>query len=273
MSEHSAIEQTSTPVTTASLCRQLGDAGVVEGTTLLVHTSLSSMGWVAGGPVAVIEALIETVGACGTIVMPTHTMQLTDPASWQAPAIPTPWIPVLREHLPAFDPAKTPTRSMGAVAELFRTWPDARRSSHPIASFAAVGSQADWITADHKLHSPLGEASPLAKLYEADATILLLGVGFDRCTMLHLAEQRAWPGQPTINEGSPVLRQGTRQWVNYAVPDLIDSRHFIPIGAALTKHGEARSFMAGQAAGTLVSSRMLVDFAVQTWAGQPRPAH
>ena len=89
----------------------------------------------------------------------------------------------------AFDPEATPT-SAGAVAEALRTTPGAERSDHPQSSFAAVGHDARELMAGHRLNCHLGEDSPLAKLYERDASILLLGVEYLSCTAFHLAEYR-----------------------------------------------------------------------------------
>jgi len=71
-----------------------------------------------------------------------------------------------------------------------RTWPGAYRSSHPQFSFAAVGSAAQQLTADQRLSDACGEGSPLARLYEPDGRVLVLGVGHDNNTPLHLAEYR-----------------------------------------------------------------------------------
>ncbi|WP_237574763.1 aminoglycoside N(3)-acetyltransferase [Mycetohabitans sp. B8] len=272
MTEHNLILKTPVPRTRSSLARQLAEGGVTAGSTILVHSSLSSLGWVAGGAVAVIQALMDCIGPNGTLVMPTHTAHLTDPAEWEAPPVPSNWVETLREEMPAYDPATTPTRNMGAVAELFRTWPGARRSLHPTCSFAAIGPRADQIIADHALESPLGERSPLAKLYDVDASVLLLGVDFDVCTLLHLAEQRAWPNRPKTREGSPVLENGVRRWAVYETPALLDSEHFLPMGRALKNRGAVKTFSIGNARSMLFSGREAVDFAIQTWRGQLPPA-
>ena len=48
----------------------LKKVGVMQGQSIMVHTSLSKLGFVCGGPQIVIEALLESVGENGTIMMP-----------------------------------------------------------------------------------------------------------------------------------------------------------------------------------------------------------
>jgi hypothetical protein len=123
MNEQRLIEQTSTPRTRESLAHDLRALGVEAGTTLEVHSSLSQFGWVCGGPVTVVQALMDVVTETGTLLMPTHTPNYTDPANWRNPPVPEVWWPILYEQMPAFDPRLTPSWGMGQVAETFRTWP------------------------------------------------------------------------------------------------------------------------------------------------------
>src|SRR5262245_21339789 len=132
------------PHTIDSLAEEFAACGLTAGQTVVVHSSMGQIGgYIIGGAEAVIWALIKVLGADGTLMMPTHTTENTEPATWSNPPVPESYWPVIREHTPPFDPRFTKTRRMGQIPELFRTWPGVRRSDHPVGSFAAYGRHAD----------------------------------------------------------------------------------------------------------------------------------
>ncbi|MCX4701722.1 AAC(3) family N-acetyltransferase [Streptomyces sp. NBC_01352] len=188
-------------VTRDTLATQLRALGVEPGETLLMHSSLSSLGWVCGGAVAVVQGLFDTLGPDGTLVVPTQTGSLSDPALWANPPVPEAWWDTIRATMPAFDPLVTPSRGVGVIPETVRTWPGALRSAHPQTSFAAVGPRAAEIIEGHAPDCRLGEHSPLARLETLHARVLLLGAGYDACTSFHLAEYRI--PAPRVKVGRP----------------------------------------------------------------------
>ena len=250
-------------LTKSRLVRQLLSLGVEPGMVLLVHSSLSSLGWVCGGPQTVIESLQEVIGRTGTLVMPTHTSHLTDPAGWQNPPVPQKWWEPIRREMPAYDPALTTTRGMGAIPESFRKASKARRSDHPQLSFAAWGEHRDAIIDDHRPEVSIGEGSPLASLYDLDGHVLLLGVGYDSNTSLHLAEYR-WSGASSrrTTVSNPMKVDGERRWVCYEDLDH-DASDFAAIGQAFEQSHDVRIAQLGEAEARLFSQPELVDFAVQ----------
>ena len=96
--------------------------------------------------------------------------------------------------------------------------PYAPELAHPLYSFCAYGAGAEQIVRDHPLDYGLGPKSPLQKLYERDAKILLLGTTFETNTSLHLAEYFA--NRPDIEESAPILVDGEKQWVSFKNIDL-----------------------------------------------------
>ena len=262
MSDTKAIAHTDYPLTTQALAEQLHTCGLRPGQTVVVHMAMSRLGWVIGGAEAVIRALLAVLGPEGTLMMPTHTTQNTDPAAWQHPPIPQSWWQLVRDHTPAFNPATTPTRLMGAVPELFRTWPGALRSHHPVTSFAALGPHAHVLTHDHVLEEDTGERSPVGRLYALDGHVLLLGVPHGNNTSLHLAEARAaYRGKRNLRSASAMLVDGTRQWVAYeTLATYADD--FGEIGQAFDAAQQIAVNQIVQAEVRFFKQRALVDFAV-----------
>lgn len=260
------------PVTIPSLVEELGALGVAPGMTLIVHSSLRALGWVCGGPVAVILALEELLGPSGTLVMPTHTSGLSDPGDWHNPPVPEAWWEPIRRTMPPYDPALTPTRLMGAIPECFRAQPGVRRSRHPQLSFAAWGARAAEIVENHSLAWSLGDQSPIARVYDLEGYVLLLGVGHANNTSLHLAEYRAEvPGKQHLFAKAPMLVDGQRRWVSFQDITLDDS-DFVTIGADFARDtGQERRGKVGSATAILVPQRPLIDYAVQ-WMEKHRKA-
>jgi hypothetical protein len=116
VTEVDSIARAKSPATVSSLAGDVARVGVMQDMVLLVHSSLSALGWVAGHAPAVVLALEVALGPRGTLVMPTHSTNLSDPAQWQNPPVPESWWETIRAETPAYDPDLTPTREMGAIA-------------------------------------------------------------------------------------------------------------------------------------------------------------
>jgi aminoglycoside 3-N-acetyltransferase len=244
------------------LVRQLRELGVRPGQTLLVHASLRSVGWVDGGAPTLVAALRQAVGLTGTVVVPTATEEnsMTSRAHRARIAAMTPdEVKAYRDDMPGFDKDSTPS-GMGALAEALRTSEGAVRSDHPQSSLAAIGPEAEYLMADHRLDCHYGEYSPLAKLYKLDARVLMIGVGYQACTAFHLAEYRYTPNPPWRTYACVVIQNGKRRWTSYQ-DAVLDDREFEFIGESLESEADVRRCDVGNAKCRLLSFCDAVDFA------------
>jgi len=259
--EETVIRETPAPRTRDTLAADLRALGLEPGMTVLVHSSLRSLGWVSGGPVAMIQALMDALTEEGTLVMPGFCIAHSDPANWVAPPVPAAWVPVIRETMPAFDPRFSPVTGVGVIPEVFRSFPGVMRSHQPCVSFCAWGRNAAYLTAMAPLGNELGDESPLGGLYELDGHVLFIGTGYGTCTSFHLAEYRAEVGPP-YKRGGPMVIDGQRVWKTYDDIDF-DESVFPAIGAAMEAETDLVRFgKVGSATCRLFPHRPAIDFAV-----------
>jgi aminoglycoside 3-N-acetyltransferase len=202
--EAEIIAKSPRPSTASTLSADIRGLGLTDGDVVIVHSSLSKLGWVAG-----------------------------------------------------------------AVVECFRHLPDTIRSPHPHLSLAAHGPQAHSIVDEQPLARGTGQASPLGRLYELDALILLLGVPTPT-TPLSISPKNTPPGPASPGHSTaPLLVGGERQWVTWDDLDLDDS-DFADIGEAFAARGGERTGPVGAGTGRLLRQREIVDFAVD-WMTSHRP--
>jgi len=257
---------TERPHTRSSIAEQARVIGVQPGSVLLVHSSLKAIGgWIAGGAESVVLGLEDAIGEEGTLVMPTQSSELTDPAIWMNPPLDPRWWDLVRDEMPVYDPDMTLTTGMGAIPETFRKQRGTIRSSHPHLSFAARGPQAARVTDNHSLGYGLGEGSPLARLYERDAWVLMLGTGYGTNTSFHLSEYRAnYRGKKELRPKAKVIGGNGPEWVSFGDINF-DSDDFERMGADFeTERSTSVSRgKIGQAECRLIRQRVLVDYAVR----------
>ncbi|WUW26894.1 AAC(3) family N-acetyltransferase [Streptomyces sp. NBC_01463] len=252
------------PHSRALLSGQLAALGVERGGVLMVHASLSAVGAVNGGAGTVAAALREALGPEGTLVVPSFTPENSDTSpQFRATVhgLGERDREAVRAAMPAFDPALTPAPSMGRLSETVRRSPGSVRSAHPQTSFAALGPLAGHVVADHRPDCHLGEDSPLARLHELRAQILLLGTGFGSCTAFHLAEYRV-PSPPRRTYRCVVGGGGGSRWWEYEDVAL-DDGDFAELGADFERSepGAVRTAPVGSAASRLFRFPAAVSFA------------
>ena len=171
--------------------RRMADAlaalGVRKAGTLLVHSSLKSLGPPPVGPETAVQALLEALGSGGTLLMPALSYETVSAGN------------------PFFDVANTPS-CVGALTEFFRRREGTRRSVHPTHSVCGIGRNARLLLGDHERDAtPCGANSPFFKLPKVAGQILFLGCGLKPNTSMHAVEELVEP---------PYLYAG---WVDYRV--------------------------------------------------------
>lgn len=155
--------------TRSAIVADFNALGVQLGDVVLLHSSFKSLGPVPGGIETLITALEELVGDTGTVLIPA--------------------LSYLQEPHCRHDTRHTPS-CVGAIAEYFRLRPGTRRSLHPTHSVCGIGYRVDALLADHALDStPCGPHSPLRKMIELGAKIILLGCGLRPNTTMHALEE------------------------------------------------------------------------------------
>src|SRR5262245_3649467 len=216
------------------LSKQLRDLGVEPGRVLLVHTSFAKIRPIEDGPQGLIAALRSALGPQGTLVMPSMTEDDDHP----------------------FDPKTTPCIGMGIVSDMFWRLPGVLRSDNPSA-FAAVGGQAVRITAPHPIDPPHGLNSPVGRVYELDGQVLLLGVGHDANTTIHLAESLAGV-RYRRKKYVTVVKEGKPTRVDYQEIDHCCHK-FNLVDRWLEERGLQRKGDVGHAEARVVRSQDIID--------------
>lgn len=256
MSEQFVIEKTPNPITKTDLINALKAAGLHAKDHVILHASLSKIGWVIGREMTVVDAFLAVLNK-GTLVMPAHTGDNSDPDTWMHPPVPKSWVDIIKIHTPSFDKHTFASRGIGRISECFRHYLKVKRSNHPFGSFIAKGKYARKITKNHVLTPVFGMYSPLGALYQLNGKVCLLGVSYDRATIFHLAE--ALSGCLSLEPGGVKFKD---QWITYEDYDY-DNESFLALGDALEKENLVSIHPVGYTQMIVFDIKPAVEFAIQ----------
>jgi aminoglycoside 3-N-acetyltransferase len=264
-------------LTHSHLVRDFRALGIKAGDTLMLHASVKAMGWVVGGPDVVLRALLEVLTLEGTLMMGLGWLDAPyDIDTWEDEAKKAAYL----DEMPAFDPrtSRADHGDMSILAEYLRTFPGAMRSEKPF-SYAAVGKQAAYSTADQPHNYRDGAGSPLEKLCHLNGKVLMLGAPLNTVTLLHYAENLAQvANKRVVRYRFPVLKNGVRVWelfeefdTSNGIVDWIgeteDEDYFATITTAYLQANAISAYQVGAAESYVLDANALVRFGV-AWMEQ-----
>lgn len=203
------LEQQAPHTTAADIADGLRAMGIEAGDVVFLHSSLKSLGFVEGGPRAVLQAFIDVIGEDGTLIVPTY---------WQ------PGGSIYATcRMPGYEfDARIHGTNMGALPAAFLEIPGVRRSIHPTHSVSAWGRHAESVTAGHHTApSIFGPGSPWERCIELRGKVFGLGVSMGPVTFYHTLEDRMGASFPL-----PVRMSET-----FVIPchDLAGQRFEVPV--------------------------------------------
>jgi aminoglycoside 3-N-acetyltransferase len=245
--------------------------GLPRDEVYLIHSPLGRVGALADGPKTFIEAMRDTCGPRSLIVAPAFTAgnsTTSDEYRRRTARMSMQQLVDEEARIAGFHPQTTPAQNVGIVAEYIRNEPGSARSRHPQTSFTAIGPRAEELVGIHELDCHLGEKSPLGWLYDNNAVVLLIDVGFEACTCFHLAEYRLDRPAELRPYRTFVMNEGQRELREFYAPDT-DARDFALIGNEMTSEPFVHVGRVGQAPAYWFRLRAAVDYAV-SWMNRFR---
>jgi aminoglycoside 3-N-acetyltransferase len=246
-----------TTITGDMIVTGLRQLGLQAGSHILVHSALSSFGYVEGGADTVIDALLTAVGADGTVMAPT----LTGSESLSA------------ANPPVFNPLVTPCWT-GRIPQTLRQRPQAVRSLHPTHSTAAIGAAALALTSGHRDSiTPCDSLSPYGRLAQMpDGYILLLGVDHESSTTFHHVEELvgvAYHMQPGLAQAR--IEAGEQSCTRHIMLHAYGTpRRFMTMEPVFIERGIQRSGQIGAAVVRLIHAPRMVEITAQALRADPR---
>ena len=233
------------------LIRDLKALGLSAGDWVAVHSSMKAIGWVEGGPVEVIESLIEAVAPGGVVMMPLFIIPDQEP----------------------IDLAVKPTY-LGLLTETFRKFPGVVRSPHPTHSVGIYGPGAHEIAESHRNSTYIGREGPYHQLALNSGWVLHVGTDFNSSSIIHLAEVLA--EVPYLDISYPLfekafIARATDGSMVKAQPREVpgDSKMFYLIQEEMDRRGLLRKGLIGQAPAILARASEILDVAVELMRGNP----
>ena len=254
-----SIKKSLIPVTEKHLEQKFIKLGIKQGDIVMAHVSLSSLGYVIGGSECLYNALKNVVGEEGTIVVPSQTVEISDPATWEYPPVPVEWHDLIRDSMPAYNTSRSFSKAMGSFSNFLGILPQAIRSSHPMYSFTAVGSKALEIISTVGYDFPFGNESPLGKMYKLQSKILMIGTDFETNTSLHLAENKL--NREVLIERSKISTLKGEEWIEFKNIDLDIYDDYLEIQEEFMKLHQVRKEKINEADLYLFDMSECVDFA------------
>lgn len=152
---------------------------------VIAHASLQPFGYIHNGADTVLSALLDSVKS---LVMPTFTYMtmITPEVGPPNNGITYGLDKDLNRMAQPFTLNMPADRMMGILPESLRNHPAAKRTAHPILSFAGIS--ADPILGTQTLYEPF---APISALADEDGWVVLINVDHSINTSIHYAEKLA----------------------------------------------------------------------------------
>ena len=247
--------------------------GIREGDAVMVHSSMSRLGYVEGGEDTIIQAFLDVLGSRGTLLTPAYPV-----ADFSVENL---------RNLPILE--KGASSRTGVLSNRLLSWPGALSSLHPTHRWVGVGLGADYLLKDHHQSvTPCGPLSPFERMLEIDGWVMTLGCRWGQCTFWHVIEDRVnFPVEVYYPEqfSAPVrFPDGQVRFVEFKLhspvlaPVRIDSRldHETAILGRFREWGFVRERKVGLGMARAVRARdfmtgldMLLQQGITIYAGQP----
>jgi aminoglycoside 3-N-acetyltransferase len=248
------------PVTFDNVLTAFRTLGLKEGDTIELHGSLKAVGLVSGGPNTIIDALLKVLSREGTLIMAAQYTTNTEPALWEHPPVDIEAFEAIRATHPPYKGRESYLRWMGSLAEVLQLKEQTLFSDHPNLAVMALGKQAKWLTMDQPLTPAFGLGSPFEKALQLKSKALLIGVGYDVLTGLHVAEALSGK-RPYHLESATILSSGHPKRIKLLDYDY-DSELFTQIGLAYEKTHSIETVLLGNATVKLIDMVSIHDFAL-----------